>query len=278
MNFIDFSQLGGYRLEQPTFAKMQEAYYDILNALTGHFGITNPGKYIISGCSIDGVNITPGILFIDGHLCSFAGSAGTIASKIVKQTNSLSLEFENGTTPTVFYNYTALINESGTSLSEFIRIPSPFNLPQNIVIDANYVHTDNNFTSDLKIKLEGIEEGAEKNVQADWNMSDPTSDAYIKNKPPGRLLRALHSDTYIIGNIAGGNDDVITITFPSVGTSNYQVLPEFISNHALGPAYDNDFSYVIDDKTPTSFKICFNEISTNHTQNITMNYTLIPLT
>lgn len=51
------------------------------------------------------------------------------------------------------------------------------------VIDANYVHTDNNFTTALLEKLNGIATGAQKNVQADWNETDETSDAFIKNKP-----------------------------------------------------------------------------------------------
>lgn len=51
------------------------------------------------------------------------------------------------------------------------------------VSDANYVHTDNNFTTTLKDKLTGIASGAEVNVQADWNVTDSSSDAYIKNKP-----------------------------------------------------------------------------------------------
>lgn len=49
--------------------------------------------------------------------------------------------------------------------------------------DANYVHTDNNFTTALKDKLNGIATGAEVNVQSDWNITDTTSDAFIKNKP-----------------------------------------------------------------------------------------------
>ena len=51
------------------------------------------------------------------------------------------------------------------------------------VSDANYVHTDNNFTTALKNKLNGIATGAEANVQSDWNITDTTSDAFIKNKP-----------------------------------------------------------------------------------------------
>jgi len=66
------------------------------------------------------------------------------------------------------------------------------NKPQNIVTDAGYVHTDNNYTTTEKSKLADIEAGAEKNVQSDWNQSDNTKDDYIKNKPtipsaPGTL-------------------------------------------------------------------------------------------
>lgn len=43
--------------------------------------------------------------------------------------------------------------------------------------------SENNFTDDLKDKLDGIEDGAEVNVQSDWNQSDNTADDYIKNKP-----------------------------------------------------------------------------------------------
>lgn len=57
------------------------------------------------------------------------------------------------------------------------------NKPANLVQDANYVHTDENFTSAEKTKLSGIETGAEVNVQADWNEADSSSDAYIQNKP-----------------------------------------------------------------------------------------------
>ena len=57
------------------------------------------------------------------------------------------------------------------------------NKPQNLVQDADYVHTDNNFTDADKSKLGGIEAGAEANVQSDWAQADNTQDDYIKNKP-----------------------------------------------------------------------------------------------
>lgn len=51
----------------------------------------------------------------------------------------------------------------------------------NYPVDANYVHTDNNYTTAEKNKLEGIAAGAEVNVNADWNAVD--GDAFILNKP-----------------------------------------------------------------------------------------------
>ena len=69
-------------------------------------------------------------------------------------------------------------NEADNTQVDFIK-----NKPQNLVQDASYVHTDNNFTTTLKDKLDGIASGAEVNVQADWNESNSASDAYIQNKP-----------------------------------------------------------------------------------------------
>lgn len=41
----------------------------------------------------------------------------------------------------------------------------------------------NDYTTDEKTKLAGIEAGAEVNVQSDWIQTDSTADDYIKNKP-----------------------------------------------------------------------------------------------
>lgn len=41
----------------------------------------------------------------------------------------------------------------------------------------------NNFTDADREKLDGIQSGAQKNVQSDWNQSDSTKDDFIKHKP-----------------------------------------------------------------------------------------------
>ena len=56
------------------------------------------------------------------------------------------------------------------------------NKPTNLVQDANYVHTDENFTSAEKTKLAGIEAGAQVNVKPDWNAVAGADDE-ILNKP-----------------------------------------------------------------------------------------------
>jgi hypothetical protein len=62
-----------------------------------------------------------------------------------------------------------------------------------------------NFVTGDKAKLEGIAEGAEVNVQSDWNQIDTGSDDYIKNKP----------------TIAGGNLTVeVEIDFGSIPVSS----------------------------------------------------------
>lgn len=81
--------------------------------------------------------------------------------------------------------------QSDSSAVDFIK-----NKPQNLVQDANYVHTDNNFTTAEKTKLSGIEAGAQANVQSNWNETDSSSDSYIQNKPANLVQDAnyVHTD------------------------------------------------------------------------------------
>jgi len=53
----------------------------------------------------------------------------------------------------------------------------------NVDIPLATTSTDGIMSSADKDKLDNIEAGAQVNVQADWNVTDTTSDAYINNKP-----------------------------------------------------------------------------------------------
>jgi hypothetical protein len=71
------------------------------------------------------------------------------------------------------------------------------------VIDANYVHTDNNYTTTEKDKLAGIQDGAEVNVNADWDAV--SGDAQILNKP---LEFTPSAHTHDAADIVSGTIDI----------------------------------------------------------------------
>ena len=116
------------------------------------------------------------------------------------------------------------------------------------VSDANYVHTDNNFTTALKDKLNGIATGAEVNVQSDWNITDTSSDAFIKNKP------AIPTKTSDITNDSG----FITSAALPTKTSDLTNDSGFITNQVnnLANYYDqtaiNSMFNALDVPTKTS--------------------------
>lgn len=70
-----------------------------------------------------------------------------------------------------------------TKLSGIEENANNYVLPSNVVIDENYIHTDTNYTQEEKTKLLGIMDGAEVNIQADWDTTDVNDDSFIKNKP-----------------------------------------------------------------------------------------------
>ena len=99
------------------------------------------------------------------------------------------------------------------------------------VSDANYVHTDNNFTDALESKLEGIEAGAEVNVQSDWAIADDSSDAFIKNKPTIPVVNnatlTIKRNNTSVGTFTANSatDTDINITVP-VTAADVHALPD----------------------------------------------------
>lgn len=79
----------------------------------------------------------------------------------------------------------------------------------NTVIDASYVHTDNNYTTAEKTKLAGIQDGAEVNVNADWNAT--SGDAQILNKPTLGTAAAQNTSYFFLAT------DVIPLTNGGTG-------------------------------------------------------------
>lgn len=117
------------------------------------------------------------------------------------------------------------------------------NKPQNLVQDASYVHTDENFTSAEKTKLAGIEAGAQVNVKPDWNAAAGTDDE-ILNKP------AIPSGAQLVP-AATSSDASKVLTVNSIGTPEWAAAQAPISAGSGIDIANNTVSAKVDGTTVT---------------------------
>lgn len=192
-------------------------------------------------------------MYIDGELCYFEQTLGTNVTKIKKNVVIQSLDFKSGSAENVFRYTNAKVDAlTGTPLIDFVRV-SP-------VFDADYTHTDNNF-SDLDLAhLDSIEPGAQVNIKPSWTAPAGTPQE-ILNKPNG-IARFVGMSVFYGSGPAGdvnGDDDVAQVNFPSVGTNNYVVVVQL---HHPGTNWNanNDITHVVYDKQFSSFKIALAEM------------------
>jgi hypothetical protein len=143
------------------------------------------------------------------------------------------------------------------ALQDYVRVAPVF--------DANYVRTDHNFTTALLNKLNSLA----VQVQADWNVVNPLSLAFIKNKP--EILDVLKNESILLGDISNTN---YPVTFDTpVPTTNYNVYVSFEST-ASNAAASATYYYVVHSKTVNGFQLYMREIG-NGTQFLRANYLVI---
>ena len=78
----------------------------------------------------------------------------------------------------------------GSTLDSFADVEGALAGKQANLTETQLAAVNSGITAAKVTKLDGIAEGAEVNVQADWNVTDTDSDAYIKNKPTLGALAA----------------------------------------------------------------------------------------
>lgn len=151
------------------------------------------------------------------------------------------------------------VNVNGTAVTptnKIVNLTIPTKLTDltndgNFVTDANYVHTDNNYTTADKNKLAGIATGAEVNVQSNWSQTTTTADDYIKNKPTkvsdftndsnfqtqAQVQQAIND---AIGQITGLSFEIVQ-TLPATGTAGTIYL---VPNSGSAPNIYDEYVWV----------------------------------
>lgn len=132
--------------------------------------------------------------------------AGGTANQILQKHSNTDYDAE-WVDPASYSQQQADWSQSDNTQVDFIK-----NKPQNLVQDADYNHTDNNYTDAEVSKLAAIEAGAQVNVKPDWNAT-AGADNEILNKPT--LGTAAAKDVPVSGDAATtevvmGNDSRLT--------------------------------------------------------------------
>ena len=183
----------GFPGTNKTLRFIQDAFREPLGALAQLAG----NKTIITGVVVDNTNpanvvVSNGFISYNGEIIPFVGGsyANTVTIIEAFENVNYNTDANDDTVVDSLPAYRTIYAKCGTggidifNFSELaplktIKELSSFTLPAGIVIDPNYLA----FTVSMLNHLNSIEFGAEVNVQADWNITAPSSDAFIKNKP-----------------------------------------------------------------------------------------------
>jgi microcystin-dependent protein len=171
----------------------------------------------------------PSEVTVDSALST--SSTNPVQNKII--TNALASKVDDTDLATVAKSgsYNDLINKPTipTNTSQLIN-------DSDFVIDSNYVHTDNNFTTTLKTKLNGIASGAEVNVQPNWTQTNTSADDYIKNKPK------IPTKTSDLTNDSGFDSPVVLTKNLAAGATSLTFTDASIGNNSRIIIYTKPYS------------------------------------
>jgi len=273
----------GFPGTNKTLRFIQDAFREPLGALAQLAG----DKTIITGVVNTAGVVSNGFITYNGEIIPFVGGsyATTVTIIEVFENANYNTDADNNQQLDSLPAYRTIYAKCGTGgidLFNFNELKplktidalTDFTRRTDIVFDANYVHTDYNFTLALLNKLNGIEAGAEVNVQADWDVVNIVSDAFIKNKPNVPVV--LYKGVSYLGDFPNAQTQTIYINFPSVGTSNYMVVGSMRSYRPYLNAVEDLITWSTAGYENASFRL----LALEHfggSQNLRFEYMLIQL-
>ena len=115
------------------------------------------------------------------------------------------------------------------------------------------------YTAAQDLKLKGIEDGAEQNIQSDWNTTDSTDDSYIENKPDV----ITHNEVIPFIRGLSGNDR-LSYSWLKDTPSNADIKRQYEANLNTNAFTDNEKTKVdlLDVRDITSIEIGANKVIT----------------
>jgi hypothetical protein len=167
---IDFTQLGGYPLDQDTMDFLQGAYKNSIEQLAG-VAVSGGAPVVLSGMAVSnsGNTVTDGWLLYNGEIVPFTGgtvtpSAGQVALVQINTVSS-TLTYNDGSTPTVVFTKDAVLvaGASATTATTF-----PVSAMLSYVVSLGLVgresawnvlslsHSASGFSGSLKYKLNSM--------------------------------------------------------------------------------------------------------------------------
>ncbi|MBB4807469.1 hypothetical protein HNP38_002775 [Chryseobacterium defluvii] len=135
---INFLQTGGVPLTNDLMATIMDAIltYNVLGDLAGNLTI-------ISGCTITGQNVSPGVVIIDGDVLYFEG--GTIVSTVYVHTEEFTKTFQDTTDKVLIIKKTVKFGSGATNHNwdDFIRLSTLKELQIELDGKADQTQVDN---------------------------------------------------------------------------------------------------------------------------------------
>jgi len=283
MKKIDQIAQGGYPLDDQSLNYIQTVVDNVLNASANILG-----SQIAINLVNDGVgNISAGHIVYNGEVLNFtAGALATKVAIIEERTNRIYLDGQSKASWLDRYAKFGNINTPNAvaefNYADLKHIDSLEGLFDKLVLATNAEVADDNNDSKLfsiKTLLTRIASLTVRALVRAATTAEITSgtkdDVFISPKQAKDSgITPLLKGTVAIGNVTA-SDQLITVSFASLGTANYIVLGSLVG---VSTNYDNDNDVIwsIREKSATSFKLALREVSGN-TQNLSFNYVLIAL-
>ena len=283
MKKIDQIAQGGYPLDDQSLNYIQTVVDNVLNASANILG-----SQIAINLVNDGVgNISAGHIVYNGEVLNFtAGALATKVAIIEERTNRIYLDGQSKASWLDRYAKFGNINTPNAvaefNYADLKHIDSLEGLFDKLVLATNAEVADDNNDSKLfsiKTLLTRIASLTVRALVRAATTAEITSgtkdDVFISPKQAKASgITPLLKGTVAIGNVTA-SDQLITVSFASLGTANYIVLGSLVG---VSTNYDNDNDVIwsIREKSATSFKLALREVSGN-TQNLSFNYVLIAL-